>query len=190
MRAASGTTAQRPVLAAADVGTLFFDSSLGYMLTWSGTAWLDGNGNPAGNNPGVAFAVTASTALALATTAAIVQWTTVDLASAGGNVTHAAGRFTVAAEGLYEVAYQVTGAASAATASEIQAELTVGAANLTGWSTGALTRNVTGSRATCSAKGYARLAAGAIVDVRALRVGGTSALVQAGCRFSIRYVEP
>ncbi|HEM8506160.1 TPA: hypothetical protein U2Q41_002948 [Citrobacter koseri] len=44
-RLPSFTTALRPSLNAADAGSMILDTTLGYQITWTGSAWKDGVGN-------------------------------------------------------------------------------------------------------------------------------------------------
>ena len=43
-RAKSGTTAQRPTLSASDGGFVYYDTTLGKAIIWSGTAWVNMDG--------------------------------------------------------------------------------------------------------------------------------------------------
>jgi hypothetical protein len=42
----SGTTAQRPVLSSDNIGASYFDITLGKIIYWDGTAWVDATGAP------------------------------------------------------------------------------------------------------------------------------------------------
>ena len=56
----------RPTLSSADVGYVFYDSSIGKPIWWTGSAWVDATGVPAADSKKI-VAITESDYEALAT---------------------------------------------------------------------------------------------------------------------------